>query len=89
MERVVHESIRYVRRFNPAEAEHDRAVREAVVAALRERCFSDPSRWPLGNSGHSSRYAGVEGAKLSIAEDAGKAEEMYDAICAAPTGPIC
>ena len=55
----------YVRRFNAVEAEHDRTLREAMVAALQERHSSGSSRWLVGNSGYR-RYAGVEGTKLSI-----------------------
>ncbi|MEW6107015.1 MAG: hypothetical protein AB1563_11750 [Bacillota bacterium] len=69
------------------EAEHDRAAREAMVAAFRERPFSGSSRWLIGNSGYC-RHATVEGAKLSIDEDAVKAEK-YDSIPEAPTVPIC
>lgn len=74
---VMHEGTRYIVCFNPVEAEHDRAAREAMVAALRERLSSGSSKSLIGNHGYR-RYVKMEGAKLSINEDAVKAEERYD-----------
>ena len=74
---VKYEGTRYIVCFNPVEVEHDRAAREAMVAALRERLSSGFSRSLIGNSGYR-RYVKMEGAKFSIDEDAVKAEEKYD-----------
>jgi hypothetical protein len=74
---VMHDGTRYIVCFNPVEAEHDRAAREAMVAALRERLSSGSPKSLIGNHGYR-RYVKMEGAKLSIDEDAVKAEERYD-----------
>ncbi|MGE5588961.1 MAG: hypothetical protein ACM3ZO_12210 [Clostridia bacterium] len=84
---VMHDGTRYVVCFNPVEAEHDRAAREAVVAALRERLSFGSSKSLIGNSGYR-RYVKMEGAKLSVDEDAIKAEEKYSGKCVLRTDAL-
>lgn len=72
---VVHAGRRYIVCSNPAEAEHDRAAREAMVADLERKIADSPSSL-VGNSGY--RRFLKRGSRPEIDWAKVKDEERYD-----------
>jgi hypothetical protein len=75
---------RYVVCRNPAEAERDRAAREAIVAQLQERLARGPKSL-VGNRGYR-RYLKVGGEAVSLDEAAVEAEARLDGLFVLRTG---
>ena len=72
---VVHNGRRYIVCQNPAEAEHDRTAREAMLADLKRKIAESPSSL-IGNSGFS-RFL-KRGSRPEIDWAKVKEEEKYD-----------
>lgn len=72
---VIHQGRRYIACLNPAEAEHDRATRQALLSDLERKIRERPSSL-YGNSGFR-RYL-KRGSRPAIDWEKVKDEERYD-----------
>ena len=75
---VEHENCKYIVCHNPEEASRDKTVREAVVAALKEKIATASGLKALVGNSEYRKYLSIDGVKAEINVKETEAEEKYD-----------